>query len=108
MPANATSIDGTYVGTAAPTAGRGGGSCNTSMRLEMTVSAGHVVILETDYGRAPFKIMGSVNAVGEVSALYQLRNDNSYLTISGTIRNNTFTGSRVHGACNANVEMVKQ
>jgi hypothetical protein len=110
VPANATSLDGTYVGTAAPAPGRGGTSCNANMRMEMTVSAGHVVIMETDYGKAPFKIMGSVNAGGEVSASYQLRNDsnNPFLTISGTIRNSTFTGSRVHGPCNASVEMVKQ
>jgi hypothetical protein len=83
--------------------------------MEMMITGGQVAIHEIDHnGRGP-TYKGSVNAAGEVSTSFQskqLTTDigrSDLFTVFGTIRDNTFTGQRVHlPNCYFNVQMVKQ
>jgi hypothetical protein len=97
-----TPFDGKYAGTATQSAGaRKGSNCITISGMDMTVAAGRVVIHEiaVDGGRTTYA--GEVDAAGEVSASHSLS------TITGSIRNNTFTGHRARRRCYFNVEMTK-
>ena len=81
----------------------------------MTITASQVTIREIDpTGRGP-TYTGSVNAAGEVSASFQSKQlptdigGANVFTVSGTIRDKTFTGQRVHlPNCYFNVQMIKQ
>jgi hypothetical protein len=110
------SFDGRYTGTATQTVGhRSSTGCTAIQRMEMTITRGQVAIHEIDpNGRGP-TYKGSVNATGEVSASFQSKQlptdigGSNIFTVSGTIRENTFTGQRIHlPNCYFNVEMVKQ
>jgi len=110
------SFDGKYAGTATQVLGhRTSADCTAIQRMEMTITGGQVAIREIDpNGRGP-TYMGSVTAAGEVSASFQSKQlptdigSTNAFTVSGTIRDNSFTGQRVHlPNCYFNVQMVKQ
>jgi hypothetical protein len=110
------SFDGKYAGTATATAGRfGGGMCSLIQRMEMTITAGQVLIRETEFNGPGPTYQGNVNAAGEVSASFQSKQlptdvgGQNIIMVYGTIHNNAFTGTRDHASsCYHHVEMVEQ
>jgi len=97
-----TPFDGKYTGTATQSGGaRKGSNCPVISGVDMTVAAGRVVIHEITFNGGHATYDGAVNPAGEVSA------SQNRSTISGSIRNNTFTGQRARGRCYFNIEMTK-
>jgi hypothetical protein len=95
-PSPATpAFDGKYVGTATLT--RDQFDCSAITSMYMTISGGQVVIHEVHAVGWILTYQGSVNAAGEVSASHEnkaMAGRVRFLTVSGTIHDNVFTGPR--------------
>jgi hypothetical protein len=102
-----TAFDGKYVGTATLT--RDQFNCSAITSMFMTISGGQVVIHEIHDVGWILTYQGSVNAAGEVSASHENKNRERvrFLTVSGTIHDNVFTGPRRDTGrwCDYNVQM---
>jgi hypothetical protein len=105
-PAPATAFDGKYVGTATSTYAHDVAFCIVIRSIGMTITGGQVRIHELlPSGGGTYR--GSVNAAGEVSASGQ--STRHFITVSGTIHDNVFTGQRLDGArwgCQYSVQMA--
>ena len=116
-PAAPPAFDGKYVGTARQTGGsETTNACYPITSVEMTVTGPQVVMNEIHLNGA-YTYHGSVNAVGEVSAVHQSNAlptnvGSSPFTIVGTIHDKVFTGERKHGgghwSCFFRLELAKQ
>jgi hypothetical protein len=94
-PAPATAFDGKYVGTATSPYAHDVAFCIVIRSIGMTITGGQVRIHELlPSGGGTYR--GSVNAAGEVSASGQ--STRHFITVSGTIHDNVFTGQRLDGA----------
>jgi hypothetical protein len=106
-------FDGRYAGTATALPGpHGASNCNTIKGMDMTVASGGVVIHEIAFNGGVISYTGTVNAAGEVSASHtrqrvEAGEPSNLWTITGSIRNNAFTGQRAHERCTFTVQMTK-
>jgi hypothetical protein len=107
-PAAPTTFDGKYVGTAAPTYGYDAAFCSGIRSIDMTITGGQVRVHELLSSGNWGTYGGNINAAGEVSASRQMEN-NYWLSLSGTIHDNVFTGQRLDRArwgCQYSVQMA--
>jgi hypothetical protein len=102
-------LDGAYAGTTQLTESGRAANCPSGGRLQMTITAGKVVVHTFGLTGQPGIIYsGTVGASGAVKVSGQLRRTGEYRSAAGRIQGGAFTGESTGRYCNYAWTMAKQ